>query len=377
MDVLNLFNTYDLVTPPPTDFKATDLEKFITPPYSNPTNDPFLLDNYLTSNEEEFTDNPLEDYFSTDYTIKMAEERENTKQNNIINNIINYGRQFIGTKYTWGGKSPKTGMDCSGFLSYIFKKNGINLPSASSLIFKAGKKVSLQDARPGDIICSKGSGLSGRHVQMISKIQNGQIWTLEAKGKKYGIVEEPLKKNPKDIYYVRRIINSPTKVNSNDPLLVDTSLSAPQVYNNKKDFVRNLTNAYKKSLAKFGYNTAYAKVLVAHSALESGWGKAVSGNYNYSGIKATKDQSGKILNTKEYDPSRGYYYIKDKFRNFKSLQDFADFKVKLMFGDRYHIDSYNPKDVKTIIINIMRDGYGTADPYIYANKVKQIYDSIT
>mgnify|MGYP001772301273 CR=1 FL=1 len=35
---------------------------------------------------------------------------------------------------------------------------------------KTGKEVSLSNARPGDIICSKGHGRSGLHVQMISRI---------------------------------------------------------------------------------------------------------------------------------------------------------------------------------------------------------------
>lgn len=51
-----------------------------------------------------------------------------------------------------------------------------------------------------------GTGASGRHVKMISQIKDGKIWTIEAKGKKYGIVESPLTTSD-NIITIRRIVS--------------------------------------------------------------------------------------------------------------------------------------------------------------------------
>ena len=34
-------------------------------------------------------------------------------------NVVNIAKQYLGTKYTWGGVSPSTGFDCSGYVYYL------------------------------------------------------------------------------------------------------------------------------------------------------------------------------------------------------------------------------------------------------------------
>ena len=41
--------------------------------------------------------------------------------------IVATAKQYLGYKYVYGGSSPSTGFDCSGFTSYIFKQYGISL----------------------------------------------------------------------------------------------------------------------------------------------------------------------------------------------------------------------------------------------------------
>jgi hypothetical protein len=64
----------------------------------------------------------------------------------------------------------------------------------------------LSDAKIGDIICTPGSGKSGRHVKMISKIDDEGIHVIEARGKDDGIVEDLLT-NTSNIITIRRIID--------------------------------------------------------------------------------------------------------------------------------------------------------------------------
>lgn len=66
--------------------------------------------------------------------------------------IIATAKQFLGVKYQWGGTTPHTGFDCSGYVSYVFAKNGISLPRISRDQYKVGTKVDFKDLQPGDLV---------------------------------------------------------------------------------------------------------------------------------------------------------------------------------------------------------------------------------
>ncbi len=65
--------------------------------------------------------------------------------------IVSYAQKFLGSKYVYGGSSPK-GFDCSGFTSYVYKNFGVSLPHSASAQTGAGTKVSKQDLQPGDLV---------------------------------------------------------------------------------------------------------------------------------------------------------------------------------------------------------------------------------
>ncbi|WP_188623056.1 C40 family peptidase [Caldalkalibacillus thermarum] len=67
-----------------------------------------------------------------------------------VSSLINEAKKYIGTPYLWGGSSPSTGFDCSGFLQYVFRTQGINLPRTVASIWSAGTSVS--SPQPGDIV---------------------------------------------------------------------------------------------------------------------------------------------------------------------------------------------------------------------------------
>lgn len=60
---------------------------------------------------------------------------------------------LTGVKYSYGGKSPETGFDCSGFVSYVFKQAAsLTLPHSALAISQLGKTVSKNELKPGDLV---------------------------------------------------------------------------------------------------------------------------------------------------------------------------------------------------------------------------------
>jgi peptidoglycan hydrolase-like protein with peptidoglycan-binding domain len=63
--------------------------------------------------------------------------------------LIADAAELTGTPYQWGGTTPN-GFDCSGFLVYVFNKQGVSLPRTVAQIWNAGTNVSAPEV--GDIV---------------------------------------------------------------------------------------------------------------------------------------------------------------------------------------------------------------------------------
>lgn len=126
--------------------------------------------------------------------IKFETAIQDTNNNSsVIQKVIDTARSFVGTKYNWGGSSPTTGFDCSGLLQYAFRAAGIDLPRTAAQQGKVGQAIDISQAQPGDMIWfgSKNSP-SGQHIGLVSRIENGQIYIIDAAGKKLGVTERAL-----------------------------------------------------------------------------------------------------------------------------------------------------------------------------------------
>jgi cell wall-associated NlpC family hydrolase len=92
---------------------------------------------------------------------------------NFRQSIVTYALQFVGGRYSYGGSDPRTGVDCSGFTSYVMQHAaGLTLNRSSGGQASQGKTVSADQMRPGDLIFY-GRGSSINHVAMF--IGNGQV----------------------------------------------------------------------------------------------------------------------------------------------------------------------------------------------------------
>lgn len=69
--------------------------------------------------------------------------------------VIRTARSLIGAPYKWGGDSPRTGFDCSGFIWFTYRQNGVPLPRVTWQQFGVGTAIRYSDIRPGDLIFHK------------------------------------------------------------------------------------------------------------------------------------------------------------------------------------------------------------------------------
>lgn len=102
---------------------------------------------------------------------------------------------LVGQKYSWKGSSPSTGFDDIGLINYAYQRVGVDLPKNKEDLKKT--TIPVNDIRVGDIIWGKDK------VKLVSKINNGQIYTIQSQGKRYGVTEEPL--DTSQDFEVRRV----------------------------------------------------------------------------------------------------------------------------------------------------------------------------
>ena len=65
--------------------------------------------------------------------------------------ILATANSLIGTPYLWGGSTP-SGFDCSGFVQYVFAKNGITLPRISKEQYTVGTPIEFNSLQAGDLV---------------------------------------------------------------------------------------------------------------------------------------------------------------------------------------------------------------------------------
>jgi cell wall-associated NlpC family hydrolase len=67
--------------------------------------------------------------------------------------ISSIALSLIGVDYKFGGNNPDQGLDCSGFVRYVFQQaTGINLPRTSREQATVGQSVSKEQLQPGDLV---------------------------------------------------------------------------------------------------------------------------------------------------------------------------------------------------------------------------------
>lgn len=98
--------------------------------------------------------------------------------------IAEYASGYIGAKYKYGGKSPETGFDCSGFVYYIYEQFGYRLERVANDQAQQGVEIEHDALIPGDLLAFYTSGKYVGHIG----IYMGSGYYIHAMGSAYGVV---------------------------------------------------------------------------------------------------------------------------------------------------------------------------------------------
>jgi cell wall-associated NlpC family hydrolase len=119
--------------------------------------------------------------------------------------LVAFAKTLIGTPYLYACTDPQKGFDCSGFVTYVFNHFNISIPRSSVDFTNYGKEISLEKAKPGDLILFTGtdsSDLIVGHMGIVESIKDDTLRFIHStSGKAKGVVISPL-----GDYYKKRFV---------------------------------------------------------------------------------------------------------------------------------------------------------------------------
>ncbi len=65
--------------------------------------------------------------------------------------LVRTANRYRGAPYRYGGNTPR-GFDCSGFVGYVYERNGISLPRTAGEQYHEGRRIPQERLRPGDLV---------------------------------------------------------------------------------------------------------------------------------------------------------------------------------------------------------------------------------
>ncbi|KAF0234950.1 MAG: NlpC/P60 family [Desulfovibrionaceae bacterium] len=107
-----------------------------------------------------------------------------------LESLIKTASAQLGKRYSFGGESPRQGFDCSGLSSYVYSKNGMDLPRSSREQYSQGAPVERDKLRKGDLVFFGRKGVN--HVGIY--LDDGKFIHAASSGGavKVGDLDDPL-----------------------------------------------------------------------------------------------------------------------------------------------------------------------------------------
>ena len=114
------------------------------------------------------------------------------------NELVTQSLGLTGTRYKWGGSTPKEGMDCSGLVVYAVKQvTHRDLPHHAATIARMTRPIKRKELAPGDLVFF--NTMKRRHSHVGVYIGNNRFVHAPTQGQAVRI------DSLKDAYYARRL----------------------------------------------------------------------------------------------------------------------------------------------------------------------------
>jgi lipoprotein Spr len=106
------------------------------------------------------------------------------------NLIIDEAESYKGTPYTYNGKNPKLGFDCSGYVSWVFNKAGYNLSGSAQSQSGVGKQISKNNIQAGDLVFFGDNASSISHVSIVIEVKKHDLYVIHATSSRGVAIDE-------------------------------------------------------------------------------------------------------------------------------------------------------------------------------------------
>ena len=103
--------------------------------------------------------------------------------------VVAIALQYLGVPYVWGGSSPSTGFDCSGFIMYVFAQVGVSLPHHAASQYSYGTPVAFEQIAAGDLVFFSGLGHAGIAIgggQFVHAPHTGDVVKISSLSERWG-----------------------------------------------------------------------------------------------------------------------------------------------------------------------------------------------
>jgi cell wall-associated NlpC family hydrolase len=104
--------------------------------------------------------------------------------------ITETAQEYLGVPYKTNGVTPD-GFDCSGFVFFVYREaSGIAVPRSSTGLWNSGKKITLAETRPGDVLVFATVRSTASHAGIVLENGPGGVSFIHAasQGSKTGVI---------------------------------------------------------------------------------------------------------------------------------------------------------------------------------------------
>lgn len=161
-------------------FSSCALFKPVIPTPTAPDSSVFLEENEEEVETEKGIDRKAIIPYWKRKSIEASPEKVTSSHLSLRYNVLKEAEKYVGIPYTWAGKTPETGFDCSGFTSYVLRKFAYNISPSSKDQAKLGIPIPLEQANPGDLIIFRNEKNEVFHVSFVTSIQPQKIEVIHS-----------------------------------------------------------------------------------------------------------------------------------------------------------------------------------------------------